>query len=141
MDIEWIFYVIYVLAIWFYFFHEGITEGFTWKNSKSNNHKNSRWYHLMRVRENVGILIAVLILISIIIKATGDWTFLWLFLFSMGSGLSVYEMIYSDYVYGDMLYNKTSKWIGIKHPKGWVWVVVFIFCTIAKIFIIINKNS
>ena len=107
---------LFILGVWIYFIFEGLTEGFTWNRLTKTTPKV---YHTWRVFENTGILIAFY---SWMIIHPG---FLF-FILVVISGLCLYEMAFSGYSYGNLLYNKTSKWLGIKHPKGYVWLIIFI---------------
>lgn len=110
-----------IIFIWLYSIFEGLTEAFTWDRKVSESK-----YHIWRIGENIGIIGALLWIRSHQIP-----------LYILGiyflSGLSLYEMTYSWQKYKNPLYNKTSKWLGISHPKGWVWLVIFILSLIGII--------
>jgi len=88
---------------------------------------NDKWYqdryHVMRVLEQLSIILAV----HVIFVYTELYYMIQIFWVASISGLGLYEMVFSKVKYDNWLYNKTSSWLFIKkHPKGWVSLVVFI---------------
>ena len=108
--------ILFILAGWGYFIYEGITE-----TEANPSPEKDDWYHRMRLRENAGLVIAF----HIIFIAFKAYAWIPLFWLTTTSVLSLYEFAFSRVKYGNWLHNKTSLWLCIKHPKGWVWIVVF----------------
>ena len=119
--------ILFILAGWIYFIFEGITE-----TEANPIPEKDDWYHRMRVCENIGLVIAF----HIIFLATGRYDYIPLFWLTTTSGLSLYEFAFSWVQYGNPLYNKTSLWLGIPHPKGRTWVVIFVV-SLALLFIVL----
>ena len=111
--------ILFILSGWLYFIFEGITE-------TEVSTYNSNRYHIWRVFENLGIITAF----HIVFITTALWRFIPLFWLTTLSGLCLYEMVFSLFRYGNPLYNKTSLWLGLKHPKGWMYIPIFIIATI-----------
>ena len=113
--------ILFILAGWGYFIFEGITEGFATQGEQFTQKANQDWYHRMRLCENAGLVIAF----HIIFIAFKAYAWIPLFWLTTTSGLSLYEFAFSRVKYGNWLHTKTSLWLGLKHPKGWVWLIVF----------------
>ena len=118
--------ILFVVCVWLYFIAEGVTEGFTWSVNRT---MTPDMYHVFRLGENLGILGAFLIVRSVSIP-------FWVLLLSMSSGLALYELAFNKTKYNEFLYNKTSTWFGIPHPKGWVWLCVFL----VSVFIMVKGH-
>lgn len=131
--------ILFVLFGWLYFAFEGKTEGLSTKdnpNLKSEDQQDD--YHIKRLFENAGIVGAILALIT----AAKFWLWIPLFVLVCISGLGLYEMAFSKEKYGDPLYNKTSKWLGIPHPKGIVFQKLFIWGGIVTVvWVVVSEYS
>ena len=109
--------IFFILSMWLYFICEGITEAFTWMEVHPFN---PDIYHIFRIGENLGVL-GVIIMFGVL-----EHYKIRVSLLGLISGLSLYEMAYMGLMYNNILYNKTSLWLGIPHPKGWMWLCLFI---------------
>ena len=113
--------IAFFLAVLIYFHFESLTEQFTWKRGIK-----TRTYHQWRVMENIGALAGV-ILFSYIQNY-------WILLLSITAGLSWYEILWNIRMYENIWHQKDGYWIcgkgkfiiKIKHPKGWIWVLLLI---------------
>lgn len=120
--------LIFIIVVWIYFIFEALTEAMNWEVRADPHIK----YHLFRLLENFGILLAFLVIPNL----RSYWK---VFILSITSGLSIYEMTFSWYIYGDPLYNKTSTWIIIPHPFGWFWLALF--CISLFVIILLYKKE
>lgn len=123
---------LFILAVWLYFIFEGLTEGMSTDNIKFNDKRIADKYHLLRCGENLGIIIAV----HILMIAGNLKAMIPIFWLSVASGLGLYEMAFSWLKYGNPLHNKTSKWLFIPHPPGWVSYAAFIIFAGIKVCIL-----
>ena len=128
--------IFFTLSAWMYFIFEALTEAMTWTTRKGDPHIK---YHLCRVGENAGIVIALLILIFALGK---DKIKSWLSIsfFAITSGLPIYEFVMSKYMYGDWFYHRTSQWIIFKHPSPWVWLGILIVSIGVLVYLICKKK-
>ena len=106
------------VGLLFYFVMDGACEAWFWKYNSYDETRVTTWdknfpYHLKRVMLRTGITVA-----------TMDWS--WDYLATWILGNCLYKFSYNYFAYdGDILYNKTSKFMGMKHPPTWVWIPVF----------------
>ena len=128
------------LVFWTFFFGtighyicEGWTEAYHWLHHKDpvNYGKDDKHFvfHSWRTGEKILLALSQLILFSI---------FRWRFIIVHAMGLSLYQMVYSWKFYKNPLYNKTSKFLFIKHPPGWVWLLTFV---IGIILLLLNVGG
>lgn len=126
--------ILFVLSMWIYFIFEGLTEGIgTSNNPNLETKKQQDKYHLLRLGENLGVIIAVHLLF-IFFKA---YYMIGLFWLTVPSGLGLYEIAFSWIKYKNLLYNKASKWLFIPHPPGWVSIIVVVLFILIKCLVII----
>jgi hypothetical protein len=113
--------ITFYLGIIIYYACKGWTEADGWKHredSDNSGKKDKHWFfHSLRTGEVVGIILTQLLALGIL-----KWRLFIVHLF----GLSIYQMIYSWHLYKNPFYNKVSKWLFIKHPKGYVWGIIFV---------------
>jgi hypothetical protein len=120
--------ILFVIFGWLYFYFEGKTEGIGTKdNPNLNATEQQDDYHIKRILENAGIAGAI----SVIMIAAKFWLWIPLYILVCISGLGLYEMSFNKEKYGDPLYDKSSIWLGIPHPKGIIFKRMFIFGGIA----------
>ena len=104
--------------IWLYWIFEGLTEAIaTDDNPNLYTKKQQDRYHIFRLVETLSIF-------GIIWLINGSFP-LFAVRYSV-SGIALYEFAFSWLKYGNPLHNKKSKWFFIPHPKGWMWIVIFI---------------
>ena len=124
--------ILFLAGLYIYWLFEGITEAIaTTNNPFFATKSNQDEYHLYRILENLGIVI----MICAICIGLHEWT--WLFRTVLGSisGIAVYEMFFNLVKYNNPLHNKTSKWLFIPHPKGWVWIPIFVVFSIVYLVV------
>lgn len=127
--------ILFTLAEVIYFHFESLCQQFTFTRTAGG-----KKYHSWRIGENLGIIIAVHILL-IIVKRLDLLPLFWL---STSMGLAWYEIFWNHNMYGSIWHQKEGYWdakflifnIKIRHPKGWFWVALFITCLIVRILII-----
>jgi len=130
--------ILYVLFGWCYFIFEGITEAIATKdNSNLNTQTQQDNYHCYRILEMIGIFGAGLM----VMLAAQLYLWITTLVLICVSGLGLYEMSFSWWSYGNPLYNKTSKWLGIKHPKGIFFLRLFIVGTVVLIIWLIIAGA
>jgi hypothetical protein len=118
--------LLFVFGTLLYWICEGWNEGDSWKNRLKHGEKDvHKTYHYFGIGERLGIMVTQLYFLF----ALG-----WLFFVVHLLGLALYEMVFSWVCYNDPLYNKTSKWLFIKHPPGWFWLLCSITSTLILVF-------
>lgn len=118
--------VLFLFFGWIYFIFEGITEAIATKenpNLKTEIQQDN--YHGYRAFEMAGIFFSVLV----VMLAAGFYFWIPTLILVCGSGLGLYEMAFSWWSYDNPLFNKTSKWFGIPHPKGIFFRNLFLAAT------------
>ena len=126
--------ILFVLAMYGYFIFEAWTEALSTKGSLFDSITYQNKYHWKRVFEMLSITIAT----HIRFIATGSYNMIPIFWLCAISGLGLYEMVFSKVGYGKYLHNKTSLWLGLSHPKGYVNLIVFIIFGIATEYLILR---
>jgi len=126
--------ILFVLFMYSYFVFEGWTEAMSTKGSLFDSITYQDKYHWKRVFEMLSIAAAT----HIRFIATGSYNMIPIFWLCAISGLGLYEMVFSKIGYGKYLHNKTSLWFGLRHPKGYVNLVVFMVAGVLTIYLIVR---
>jgi hypothetical protein len=124
--------ILFILAMWIYFVFEGVTEGMATSGKQFEDKAYQNRYHIFRLLENFGVILGV----HVLIFAGKTWEMLPIFWLSVGSGLGLYEMAFSWIKYKNPLHNKTSHWLGIHHPPGWVSLLAFVLFAATKVLVL-----
>jgi len=129
-----IYQILFVLFLWLYFAGEGKTEGLTWKTNFEERFRiNSHKYHCWRWWvENMGLIGAFIVSHYSKIK---NWELI--SLLAVISGLVIYLRFFSYGRFGKFWVYSTSRWFGIIKPPIWLQIVIFIFCIVSLMFIIL----
>ena len=115
---------IFILVL-FYWIFESLSESYTWLSSwNSTKPINPKTYHLIRLPETLSIIISHLILGYLLL----GWHGVLMVSLVEVMGCILYERIYCAMNYDDFWYSKTSKWLGVSHPRVWMEVLLFVFC-------------
>jgi len=116
---------IVILLVFTYWTSESLSEAMTWLSSwHSSKPIKPRKYHLVRIPETLSIIISHLMLGYLLLGYHGVLTVVLAEIMSC----ILYERIYCSINYKNFWYQKTSKWLGIKHPRLWMEIVLFSIC-------------
>ena len=124
-------YILMLLTYWHMGVH-GITEGMATQGKQFTSKPYQDRYHWKRLLEQAPIILAVILFLILLGKAY----LIPAFIVTCLSALGLYEMTFSKEKYGSYLHTKTSKWLGIQHPPGWVNLAAFISCGILAFILI-----
>ena len=123
---------IIILLTYVYWIFESQSEAYTWMASwNSSKPINPRAYHIIRIPETLSIIISHLILGYLLL----GWYGAPMVVLAEITGCILYERFYCAKNYRDFFYQKTSLWLGLKHPPVWLEVVLFTICFILLVIL------
>ena len=121
---------IVMFLVYVYWVFESVSESYTWMASwHSSKPINPKAYHLIRLPETLSIIISHLILGYLLL----GWHGVLIIALAEISACVLYERIYCAMNYGNFFYQKTSKWLFVKHPPVWLEIILFTISTLIMI--------